>query len=153
MKQIISLLLIIFVFISCGPKDVQWHEANAKWKGTTTAFNGTAVVNCCVEGDNCAKQGVTVLNFNNLFRSYIDNNNIAGFFANENWQSLFPSLIDHPNLIAYIMANNPKCQFSADGKGFVIFKDANGSFNDPSSLLFAITEKAGLDPCPTEGTQ
>ena len=148
MKSTIAVLLLVTLFTACGPKEVQWHEANAKWKGTTTAAGSTAIINCCEKGDNCANQGVYVLNFNNLFRSYLDNNNIAGFFANENWQSLFPSLVDHPELVAYIIANNPKCQFSTDGTGFVIFKDATGNFNDPSSVLFAFSEKAAIDPCP-----
>ena len=138
--------LLLVVLFSCGV-DVEWQQQNAKWKGEIYAVPGVMTLKCCDPGENCAKREVTTTYTNTTLRSYQQNDDLAGYFRNENWQMLFPELRDYPDIVDSIILKNPKSSFATDTSGFIIY-DRNTNINDTSAIFFAFYNTAkAWDPC------
>jgi hypothetical protein len=142
----------MLVFMACHDDDVVgWHEENAKYKGVIK-YGIVTQVFCCTPGNNCAKRGV----IDYIARSiepYLASNNIKGYFEHENWQALFPELVNRPNDVALIKEVNPVVKLLANAvgaKSIVIFKTADPAKTGTEDILFVLNnmEEAGNDPCP-----
>jgi hypothetical protein len=57
------------------------------------------------------------------FRTYVNNNNLAGYFTHENWQGVFPELVGKNDIINTILTKNPKGMILNDNF-FAILKDS-----------------------------
>jgi hypothetical protein len=96
-------------------------EPRPTYKYESQNFGAGVVLYCCkVTGNTCV--GPTQGAFGGGFRTYVENDNLAGYFQNEYWQSTFPELIDRPDLVQAIIDNNPKGMY-VDNFAFVILKD------------------------------
>lgn len=147
---------ITLLFISCHQDDVvQWHEPGAKYKGVIH-YGLPTQVSCCKPGDNCAKKGIkNYIKPGSKFVQYINENNIKGYFENENWQSLFPELVDHPEVVTQIIRINPVVKlmdnYTGD-KSIVIFQTSDPAKTSTEDILFVVNNmnKAIDEPCPEE---
>ncbi len=147
MKKIIFCLLIISIVLSfgCGPEEVSWHQENAKYKGLVYGSIFGTTLRCCDPGKNCADRKVETYIPNGGLRTYVEHDSLAWFFINENWQDVFPELINYPAVVDSIIYYNPKAIFT-DNQGFVIFKDKNLLITDTSNVLFAFINRM-KHPC------
>jgi hypothetical protein len=95
-----------------------------KWEGKYGPVGGL-IVCCQIAGNDCYDKGAFF--YPPVLRTYIENDNLSGFFKNENWQSYFPELIDRQDIVDQIIAVNPKGEFLKDEQNvemaFVILKD------------------------------
>jgi hypothetical protein len=134
------LLLICMGIASCGP------EPKYVYKTYYQSGNGMlADVVCCYgPGTTCSQVGWEYIWGPSVqFKSYFDNDNIAGFFKNENWQQLFPDLVNHQDLINTIIATNPKGVLQANNI-FYLIKNRNLPVSE-SNILYTFAKQAG--PC------
>ena len=119
--RLISLILpLYFILQSC-----QTDPPNYLWEGKTGQL-GELYVCCQVPGNNCYNKGTW--GFTPNMRAYVENNDLRGFFQNEDWRYYFPELIGHEDIVDQIIAANPKGQFLKNDSGieiaFVILKDS-----------------------------
>jgi hypothetical protein len=142
----------VLTLAACNDDDVVgWHEENAKYKGVIKYGLPTQVY-CCTPGDNCAKRQV-IDYVGKSIEPYIGNNNIKGYFEHENWQVLFPELVNRPNDVALIKSINPLVKYvnnALGAKSIVIFKTADPTKTNTEDILFLLNnmDEAANDPCP-----
>jgi hypothetical protein len=148
-------IITVLSFTACDHEpgdDVGFHTPGAKWEGRF--FIGEcgmscSEVRCCKPGSNCADRKIYNHPFPLSMRSYVTNDNLAGYFKNENWQAALPELVPYPQIVAFITANNPKALFASDGgsgEAFIIFKERSQPLEGTANVLFALTNKDM--PCP-----
>jgi hypothetical protein len=111
-------------------------------------------VYCCTQGDNCAKRQVIDYVAKRV-EPYIIGNNIKGYFEHENWQALFPELVNRPGDVALIRKVNSVVKYFDNAMGeknIVIFNTADPEKTNTEDILFVLNnmDAAGYDPCPDD---
>jgi hypothetical protein len=157
MKKILLIICGFYLAIlsACNPEiPVSWEEPGAQWRGFVANHPsqiGQTVINCCDPGSNCGTRGIReVQPFPGTLRTYIQNDNIKGYFETQDWQTAIPELKPHPEIVAFIKTNNPKTKFMSDGEGgegLVIYKERNQSELGSDNILFALRLAPAI-PCP-----
>lgn len=153
--RFISLLFTVSIIVSCNPEiPVTWSEPGAQWRGFVTGHPsqiGQTVVNCCEPGSNCATRSIReVQPFPGTLRGYITNDNISGYFLNQDWARELPEFVPYPATVDLIKTTNPKTKIASDGNAgevIVIYKNRTQSELGSDNVLFALRLAPGL-PCP-----
>lgn len=153
--KILLFIAVTFFIISCNNEEVvQWQEQNAKYKGVIK-YGLVTQVSCCKDGNNCAVREIKdYVPSNGRFMQYISDNNIRGYFENEDWQSMFPELVGHPEIVTQIIQVNPVVKLMDNligNKSIVIFQTANPTKINTEDILFVFNNMDKMmpePPCP-----
>lgn len=119
MKKNILLPLFVAAFglFSCQPE--QPKEKKFLYESNVVAGNYGW---CCDKpGTNCVGPDRGILVFTTL-KTYIEQDNLAGYFLNENWQNEFPLLVNEPEIVDYVLNSNPRGLLIGEDL-FLILKD------------------------------
>jgi hypothetical protein len=149
MKKLITILVTIICLYGCSPKEVDFHESNAKYKGVMTWDITGADVTCCDPGNNCVKKGsyhndqVPVIHRN--LRVAIKENKLSEYFTGSQWKQEFPIMMDFPTVLNYIVNNNPKALITKSDN-LVIFKSPISDVKHSDEILLTI-ETSKMAPC------
>ncbi len=128
------------IFISCSPGDVP--AATYLWEGQAGPFGGVGV--CCkVPGTTCYNKGTSFIP--PVLRTYIDNDNLRGYFLNENWQAQFPELINHQDKINLIIQNNLKALIMEDRALAVLIDRTKAPLTNNVLVGFKLRESPECD--------
>jgi hypothetical protein len=132
MKRVIFFMLVTSVFASCQPEP---QSLIFKWK-TRTSLGGLLVEYCCMgSGKECAKLGdYDAIRSSSPLATYLNANNVAGFFKDQPWQNYFPELVGHEDIVQQIIALNPKVIFLNE-KAFAFLKDSTKPYSEENHLF------------------
>lgn len=131
------IFLLPFFIISCGPE----QPDTMKW---STQTSGGIITRCCYgQGNDCSRQFIESYRSNHVLMDYINNDNIAGYFEEQNWRSAFPELNDYPDLVNRIVTENAKGTFIEND--FFLITSNNSLTRD--SVIFAFMNKEIAAPC------
>ena len=104
-----KLLMLIFPIVLITPGLTSCHEEEPELKYLLESNVIAGVFGWCCEkpGNTCERPNRGIVP-TLTFRTYVEQDNLSGYFQNENWQSEFPELTDEPEIVNYIITNNPK---------------------------------------------
>jgi hypothetical protein len=101
-------------------------------------------IECCDPGVTCVEKGIDQTNYGvpPPMRSYLDNNDMAGFFKHEHWQTYFPELIAYPDVVNYIITHNPRALMGNEGS--MVFLKNKDLPLETDNIYFGLKAK---EPC------
>jgi hypothetical protein len=141
MKKLILLLAFAmpFVLSSCNPDDPPANTYDFYY-----THNGLVTYACCKgTGTTCNKLEWSFVR--TTFKAYADNDDVKGFFINENWQQYMPELQQRPELVKEIIDKNPRAVFLND-VSFVLLKDRDKPVSQDNTL-HGFFDRAASEPC------
>jgi hypothetical protein len=85
-----------------------------------------------------------------VLKSYVQNNDLSGFFTKEDWAAYFPELLEREDIVSEIIAENPTGKFYAneedEEEAVVILKDGSKPpLTDNVHVGFKLAPATGCD--------
>jgi hypothetical protein len=141
--SLVAILAITSLLQSCT------IEPDYKYKSQITTVGpawGPIIKSCCYgSGTNCSMVGVEYFRSNTTLMQYVNTDNIAGFFQNENWRSVFGSL--DQSLVDAIIRTNPKLIETSEGN-YILVKSKTAPLDDTNVLYTFAKQIAPCDHFP-----
>lgn len=149
MKKLPGITTLCFILlISCGPDRPyqNWHVVGNPYEARTSLTDPT-IVNCDPTGSGCQsllnhlgwtyEDIIVMRNSLDTFYHYYYNNDMPGYFENNNAQLAFEAAeTERPGAWGKVQSGQYGVKV-LDDSSIVILKDVNGSKTDPANIEFA----------------